>query len=450
VSTPVPATAAARDLSELVGAVFERWRAEGVAFLVLRNYEGLPRETGNDIDLLVLPEQLAKAERLLVSAAQQAGYHLHNRAEFSPVVLFFHNPSSRWQVQFDLYCSLKWRSLPLLCARTVLAQRLDRGLFAVPHPVHEAVNSLLTRLIFHGYVKQDYRPIILAGVKQDPVEATTIMAEMFGEKVACKLTGGILAERWSEVESLAGAIRRQLIWRRLTRQPLAMSVSLWHDLGRFARRLWRPPGMTIVLLGADGCGKSTVATRLTDALRHTFAPDKGLVVHWKPSVFLRRRRAERPPTTDPHGRAPRGRVASAAMLVYHFLEYLVGACLQFVPVLFRNGLVLVDRYYYDFSVDPRRYRLRSFGTLFGALFRLLPSPDLVFLLDAPPEVLRSRKQEVPEEETRRQREAYRKLAASLPCARTIDCAQALEAVVKDITSEVLRYLEARQERRLKR
>ncbi len=441
------ASPAPRDLSELVTAVFERWRREAVEFLVLRNYENLPKDSTNDIDVLVSPRQLAAAERTLVEAARQTGYVLHNRAEFSPVSLFFHHPATQQQIQFDLFHSLKWRAFTLLTPEAVLKERVDRGLFAIPHPKHEAVISLLTRQIYRGYVRDKYKPTILAGVKENQAEVKAVLAEMFGENVAGNLTRGILEERWNVVELQTGAMRLQLVWRRLTRQPLTTAGSLLRDAGRLAGRLWHPPGIMIVLLGADGSGKSTVGTRFVEAMLGSFKPEKSFRGHWKPALVRRRGAGEAADVTDPHRRAPRGRLGSMLVLGCHWLEYLVGGCVRFLPVLFRNGLVLMDRYHYDFAVDPRRYRLQVSPTTVTWLFRLLPSPDLVFVLDAPAEVLRARKQEVTPEETRRQREAFRALATRLPNARLVDCSQPVEAVVRVLTGHALAYLAERQARR---
>lgn len=448
--TPPPTTSPApRDLSALVTAVFERWRSAGIEFLILRNYEGLPRETTNDIDVLVSPAQLAQAERDLIAAAQQTGYLLHNRAEFSPVSLFFHHPVSQLQIQFDLFHSLKWRGFSLLSTRDVLARRIERGLFAIPNPAHELVLNLITRQMYHGYVREKYKPRILAGVRRDPAAASAVLAVMFGAAAAETLTRGVLEERWTDVEQQTGAMRRQLIARQLTRQPIATLGSLLHDLGRFARRLSCPPGILIVLLGADGSGKSTVGTQLVEAMHSSFNREKTLRGHWKPALIRRRGRGEASVVTNPHGRAPRGRLTSLLALSCHWLEYLVGGGAQFLPVLFRNGMVLMDRYHYDFAVDPRRYRLQVSAGTVRALFRWLPAPDLVFVLDAPTEVLRSRKQEVAAEETERQREAYRALARSLPNARIVDCAQPLDAVVHTIAGHILLQLRERQARRMK-
>ena len=438
-----------QDLGRLVSAVFAEWQRGGVDFLVLRNYEKLPAETGNDIDVLVRPAQLAKAELILIQAARGAGYQLHNRAEFSPVSLFFHQKDSLQQIQFDLFPHLKWRGFALLPVTAALDQRIDRGLFSVPHPAHEAVTSLLTRLMYHGYVKEDYKTRIHAGFKAHPAEATTQLAQLFGDELAAELAAAIQDENWMHVESRCGALRRQLIWRQTTRQPLVTLGSLFSDLPRFAGRLIRPPGVTVVLAGADGCGKSTAAEKLTDALRGTFHPNKSLRVHWKPAVFFRRRRAARLPTTDPHGRPPRGKLVSLLFLAYHWLEFLIGNWLQFRPVLFRNGLVLIDRYHYDFVVDPRRFRLASLPGLAARIFGLLPAPDLIFLLDAPPEVLQRRKTEVPLAETARQRAAYRDYLGALPGAHIINADQPPETVARELTRLTLAAMASRRQRRLK-
>ena len=49
--------------------------------------------------------------------------------------------------------------------------------------------------------------------------------------------------------------------------------------------------------------------------------------------------------------------------------------------------MLIDRYYYDFFVDQRRYRLRVPQAIVRLGHFFLKKPDLVVLLDAPAEVL---------------------------------------------------------------
>ncbi len=435
------------NFSALVTNAFTRWKAAGIPFIVLRNYQQLPHATGHDVDVLLAPRQITQAERILIESARDAGFHLSNRAKFSPISLFFFNPDTLAQSQFDLFHTLNWRGLTLLPAYAVLNWRIDRGLFAIPHPVHEAINNLMGRQIYHGYVKENYKVFIHATFQKYPQETETKLRRMAGKKVAVTIAAAILNRNWPAVEAQTGALRRGLALQRCVFRPVETVRQMWSDARRLFGRVLQPPGATLVLLGPDGSGKSSVARRLLDELHGTFYRDKNIHVHWKPAVFLRQRRAERPATTNPHGQPPRGWFASQLALLYHWSEYFVGSLIQFRPVLFRCGLVLIERHHYDFEVDPRRYRLQPPCWLVRVAFRCLPKPDLVFVLDAPPELLQARKPEVTLDESRRQRAAYLTLAARMPNSRVIDCTQPLDLVVASIVRETLYHLEKRQARR---
>ena len=81
--------------------------------------------------------------------------------------------------------------------------------------------------------------------------------------------------------------------------------SLLPDAHRLAWRFLQPPGVTVVLCGADGSGKSTAARAVIEGLSGTFSPSKVHHFHWKPPLFSARRQAARGPATDPHGQACR-------------------------------------------------------------------------------------------------------------------------------------------------
>ena len=436
-------------LSHLLTAIFSGWKSQGIQFLILRNYEGLPAITTNDVDVLVLPSQRAEAERVMIHLAGDAGYFLHNRVEFATISYFFHHPESLRQIQIDLFSSLRWHAFEVVSTETVLARRLDRGLFDIPHPAHEAVLDLITRLLYQGEVREKYRPIILAGFKAHSEVARPLMEAAFGSGWAEVLVTQSLREDWAALERAWKPLRRTLVWRRCSRHPWATLKALCGDVARGLRRVLQPGGMTVVILGADGSGKSTVGDRIIENLKNTFNPGKGLRVHWKPVVFFKsRRRSNTGPNVNPHGQKRRSRFASMLYLGGHWLEFVAGSFLVFFPALFKNGLVLVDRYHYDFEVDPRRFRLQVPLWLVRGLFRFLKAPDLVFLCDAPPEVLQSRKQEVPLAETRRQVEAYRCLVRRLPQGRVLDATQPPDAVATELTRQTLDAMRQRVARRM--
>jgi thymidylate kinase len=437
-----------QELNRVVRAVFGAWQRAGIHFLVLRNYERLPHFTTNDIDVLIGAAQLGAAEAALVAAAHAAGFRLHNRSEFAATLaLYISGLESNAQAHFDLYTGFRWRGLDFLDCRAILDRKVNRGLFAIPHPAHEAAASLLENLVYHGKVKEQYRSLIAAGFRAEVIEALELLGRTWGAAQAAFLVAMGAAEQWAGIEARSGALRRALILRQAFRRPCRTAASLLADAARFARRAARPPGLTVVLCGADGSGKSTAARAIIEGLRPTFSPQRGREFHWKPPLFSARRRAERGLITDPHAEPPRNRLVSLLFFGFHWLEFFLGWPLCVQPAAFRGGLVLIDRFYYDFFVDQRRYRLRVPRWLVGLGYRFLAKPHLVLLLDAPVEVLQSRKQEVPPAETHRQRMAYLELVRGLTNGRIIDAAQPPEKVAAQIERVVLDFLAQRVSRR---
>jgi thymidylate kinase len=111
--------------------------------------------------------------------------------------------------------------------------------------------------------------------------------------------------------------------------------------------------------------------------------------------------------------------------------------------LARAALVVHDRHLIDALVDPRRYRYGGPQWLLRLIWRLTPKSDLVILLDAPPEVLQARKQEVPFAETARQRDAYLALVKPMSNGHVVDANRPLEQVVAEVNDILLQHVARR-------
>ncbi|HOX56956.1 MAG TPA: hypothetical protein P5205_12215 [Candidatus Paceibacterota bacterium] len=431
------------EISQLVTAVFRAWQQANINFLVLRNYESLPHFTTNDIDVLVDAAQLHQAEQVLRHAASKVGFRLHNRVEFATLALFLSSPQTNAQAHFDLFTSLKWRGFDYLSSQGFLQRKVCRDLFAIPHPADETATKLMASLIYTGKVKEKYKAAITAGFKAQLDLTTELLARTYGRARARFLASASAQEDWTAIEAAVSALRRTLVLRQLTHAFARTLKSMLADARRLAGRFFRPPGLTAVLCGADGSGKSTVARAVMDGLNGTFPPAKVRHFHWKPPLFTAGRQAARGPAVDPHGLPPRNAVLSLGYFTFHWIEFLLGSHLRLRPVTFRGGLVLIDRYYYDFFVDQRRYRLRVPPAIVRLGHFLLKKPDLVVLLDAPAEVLQRRKQEVALAETERQRLAYRKLVQGLPNGHVLDADRPPDKVAADLNRMILDFMAQR-------
>ena len=186
--------------------------------------------------------------------------------------------------------------------------------------------------------------------------------------------------------------------------------------------------LKIVILGPDGAGKSSVIDGLLGKLNQG-----GHVVkmrHLKPRIAVPLRGEPVTINPDPHGKTPRSAMTSVAKIVVWLLEEWYANFFQDK----KEALLICDRYYHDLLVDPIRYRYGGPMSLAQFIGTLMPRPGLWVLLDAPAESLQARKQEVPAEETARQRQAYLSLVRKQRKYVIVDASQPLGKVIADVAS----------------
>ena len=192
--------------------------------------------------------------------------------------------------------------------------------------------------------------------------------------------------------------------------------------------------MFLSFLGCDGSGKSAVITGLTERL----ISDGQQVQsgHWRPRAFATDSSKSALATADdPHGQIPRGTPTSILKLGWLWLNWWLGWW-RFHRKASRDGVVLFDRYHADLLVDPRRYRYGGPLWLARLASKWMPQPDIVIFLDADPDVLLSRKQEVPREALEASRQKYLALCASHSRFKIVDASQPLDQVIEEVLKAV--------------
>jgi hypothetical protein len=424
--------------------------AEGIFWILLRNYEGFPKTIGHDLDLFIPRDDLDRATTIflgLLSSAEGRVIIVHERDYFRDVRFVVEEAVSE-VLTLDLYHgAFTWHGFHYLedQALTIGACLTEEGL-RVPRPAHEALGLVFASILWGGVFKIRYQPRI-ATLLDDPHEAEEFKAcvfRAFGEgldfdpacpEVPVKDALALYATR----------MRKALRGKQFQTAPLrAISQSF-----RYWLREWRsvldPRGLAIAIVGPNGSAVSTAAAGIIEKVRGLFG-----------EVHLHRLRPGILPNIDVLDRqdgvaldsdhAPRQRSASFVFSsLFRLIYYFVDCCLGYLPrVLKRKAqvhFVVFDQYASALWCDSAHYRFRLPINLIRLICAAVPSPDFTFVLLSNTASCAGGSADVTAEGGNVR---YRQFAENCRNSILIDAAQPMERMVQQIESQIVRFLLQRE------
>lgn len=428
-------------VSEALSSFFKRLDDAEIRYCVLHGWESLSERVDSDIDLIVAPggisDLLQAATRAFEGRIVQL---LQYGATSLTIVIDVKGGRVPHFLDVDVSTDYRLGGYIHFSGEVLLADRRRHAGLWVAHPRAE-LSYLFVKKVHKGHVPQHQRNRFeRLRDELGPRRTKIIGRRIFGDRWGAQAVRWVEAGQWREVEKNISSLRRAMRRQVIKRDPLN-PVRFWTaEVGRFWRRVRHPTGLWVVVMGPDGSGKSTLIRELESRLEGAFRRHRRF--HFRP-MFLPGRPGLSGSSTDPHRRDPYSSFVSVLKLGALALDFTVGHWLRVWPDRVRSGLILFDRYYDDLLVDPVRYRYGASSRWVRTLRSMVPQPDLWLLLDATPEVLRARKQEVSKGELMRQRGAYRDLLAECPEAVVLDAARSLEEVAGEATEAVLGHLERR-------
>lgn len=417
-------------------------------YCLLAGYESLPEGFETDIDFMVSAADFERVSRLVDEIGVETGARLFQVIphEITACAYFLAAESGHAVnlLQIDSCSDYRHFGKLWLRADEVLEARRQhpRG-FWIPAARHEFIYYLIKRVN-----KRDFSDSHGARLRrlyfEDPSGCGSLLKRFWSEESAALLSEMANAGEWEPLVREMARYRSELR-RRSTEGNGAKIISCFQLARHTLERITQPTGGWIAFIGPDGCGKSTVI----DAIARELAPafQKTVKLHLRPKA-LPARLSDGAPVTDPHGEPVRGSFLSAMKLLYLFADYWIGYFRSVRTASVRTKLVLFDRYFYDILVDPKRVRYGGHQWLLKSLARIVPSPEMVLLLNAPPSVLWARKQEVSFDEVVRQQKQFARIAETIAQAVVIDSAQPASDVVKQARSAIVEYFSRRTHNRL--
>jgi thymidylate kinase len=164
-------------------------------------------------------------------------------------------------------------------------------------------------------------------------------------------------------------------------------------------------GITVTFSGVDGAGKSTIIEEVRQTLQKKYR-QKIVVLRHRPSllpilssvVHGKSEAEKRTRENLPRQGKNKSVLSSLIRFTYYYLDYLVGQYYIYFRYTLRGYTVLYDRYYFDFIIDSRRSNIVLPKGFMKWCYHFIFKPQVNVFLFASPEIIRSRKQELSQED----------------------------------------------------
>jgi adenylate kinase len=406
--------------------LFEALNREDIRYAVLRNAEFLPfRLDGGDIDLLLHPLDYKRGLLVIQEVINACGGSILAQAQspcFLQIMAMGRKDDFWWGVCLDIFEEVRYLGAMPLIDVSALESRVStrNGVFTLDADVANLL-GVVKEFVYNGVISGRYSEGALHALKTE----TSLRCFSCLGKDGAKLLRDVLYQKSSKaVYHKSAKIFRRLLKRRAAQMSL---YGYFKNVAAFylskGRRLFKPPGQVVAVLGTDGAGKSTILEAIKPLMMST--THKAYIVHHlkpdllPPLAYLKGKKAfTTGPVTNPHGSKPSGPLGSLFRLLYLVTDYLLGYWLKVLPqtVKIPPALYIFDRYAYDILLDPKRFRISLPRWVIRLAITCVPRPDVIICLYGDPQRIADRKKELPLSEVCRQIEEIKAFAATHPRA----------------------------------
>jgi len=435
-------------VKHVLSELFKKLESEGIRYCVLHSYETLPEVLISDVDIAIEKRGLERIDSILYQLANSHGLKIIQKLYYDVpacyyyVLAFWENVSVPKFIQLDFLNDEFGINKYFLGSEILLYKRRRYKNFYIPSASVEAAYLTIKKVTKRKFPKTTFKKLRKL-YQEDNQGFEQLILKYFGRNNLVSLKELISSKTEGRGEILK-KLYLSLMFRYYLPRPQKLFLKVLWLIRRLVTRIINPTGLIMCFLAPDGAGKSTIAKQILTHLRQGFR--RTLYIHWRPGVLPPPRRVLNPKkwekmtndiTVAPHKVPPQNLFISLIRFFYYTLDYIVGYCFKLKIAKIKTGLVVIDRYYYDFLFDLRRFRLNMPKWLPKLLLPIIPKPDMIVYLHNTPEELYKRKQELTLQELKRQVNEYQKMWSKLPNAHQINTNKPIDEIVSEIVSLIL-------------
>lgn len=428
--------------------LFHEFEVNDVKYVILKNDNGLPFENhSKDVDIVIEPGKYKIAAKVIKKVYKQHKVEYCKVHKFERLRCWYgFNTQIPFAIHIDLLEGFLHKGFELFPFEMIYqnSYKNSNGVYVL-NSMFGSVILLLHSTICYHKIKKKYATLIANeySIEKDKMDA--IFYQLFDKKSAEKLMSLLSNNDYSTIESLGKYFSHQSKKRIILRRPLFTICNvfafLWEKVSRIIINN-NKYNIFLTVHAPDGTGKTTFIKSLAEKLGYYYicaSEDLSRIYHFRPLILpnlgaVGEKAGVMKQDTDftnPHRANQANRISSFVRMLYYWLDYVLG-----MPLILRKNaqfskITIFDRYIYDFLIDPKRSRINLPYWLRKLFTKMVRQPKIVFVLDAPAEVIYRRKQELTLEEISRQLIEFRKLSSLGNSYCKLDASKNPEEIAND-------------------
>lgn len=440
--------------TKILSTIFRRFTDENIRYFIVRNYEGLPEvNLSKDVDIVIDQKQILKARNILKQVLKENEVIYYHEAQYEYIYCCFGmNEHTKFSIHIDLIGSYVSKGFEIFTFDELYSHTEDYKDFRVLNKYFEGVMIFIFKQFnYTPILKDEYKEIIYNTHKTYP-EFKNLISKLVGNELTSKIFTAIEQRNFDKMLTFSKDFTKSLRKYAFKKNPLKTIILrmkfYFEKLNRIVFN-YSKQSRVFSIMAPDGAGKTTFLDALIDEINFYYVSDKGdnrcHVYHFRPRLLpnlgaIGKKTGVKQPDedfTNPHRAKPASMLSSLVRISYYWLDYVIGFKYLVRKDVQHDRFSIFDRYSYDFIVDPGRTRLNLPLWVRKLYVKCMPHPKIVFYLDADPEVIYKRKQELTLDEITRQTKEYKKISMSDNRFITLDANRSVNESVDEALKIIL-------------